>query len=357
MLTISGSVTAIIILLEVFSSISQIFKYDDQPLAMILKEKSSTECNNGGKIKNYEYVRNYDWFDKDNFNILAYEKSGKIVFLKDLQGGEGNNDSLKPFIEKNKFLEGQVDNAITADFPVLEFLQKDLQFTVVNDKSYQESKTKALAKYPDLEGPNAEYKREKYGVSNLYESLPTISATYINHDKVSKTEFNDIADCAKKVSVGSVFVYGQAKGLLKTPNQLVITSIADEFSCVNDGLILVQKNGGVSSGYYKLNSRSTYQIDEEMRIGYFNLKGEFVREKTIDQDFSYYKKENVQYLGGLFNEDKENSFYIKKVGFDTSFKDSQTLKLLFNEKQEPVDDYLKSCKNYQGKNIFEAFKN
>ncbi|MEI6729401.1 MAG: hypothetical protein WCK98_07225 [bacterium] len=355
-LSVSGLITVGVLCATLLSlSLGQIKHL--WPNDYVLKEKSTTRCTNGGIIKQYSYrdlfYDELGFLQASDSNIYIYENSSKYIPLP----GISSKDFAKSLTDNNNFLKGQLENSSYGDSPVLDFLQREMQFTVVNDKSYQESKTKALAKYPTLEGPNAEYKREKYGVSNLYESLPTISATYINPDKVSKTEFNDITDCAKKVSVGSVFVYGKAKGLLKTPNQLVITSIADEFSCVNDGLILVQKNGAVSSGYYKLNSRSTYQIDEEMSIGYFNLKGEFIREKIIDQNFSYYKTENVQYLGGLFKEDKENSFYIEKVGFDTSFKDSKTLKLLFNEKQEPVDDYLKSCKNDQDKNIFEAFKN
>ena len=68
---------------------------------------------------------------------------------------------------------------------------------------------------------------------------------------------------------------------------------------------------------------------------------------------------NHNFFDGYKLFDKNGKFTkinFKNIAFDKAYQESQTLKLLFNEKQEPINDYLQTCKNSEGKTLFEIFK-
>ncbi|MEI6729397.1 MAG: hypothetical protein WCK98_07205 [bacterium] len=143
-------------------------------------------------------------------------------------------------------------------------------------------------------------------------------------------------ECAKDTEVVSILVYGKSSDYetIKT------------FKCSNQGLIQIKNSGIVASGVSKENVYGKMELQEQLNIGYYNLNADFIRENTIDESFSYLVWKNNQQQYGSF----------KANGFTQAYQDSKTLRLLFNDKQEPVDDYLKSCKNEQGKTIFNVFK-
>lgn len=295
-----------------------------------LKEVSSADCpNSSGKIKQYQYYLLGPTFliKGASSKVFTYVDSRDIVFLQDNNGYTKFKNSLQDFEKKNSFVSNHVDKSREETFPVLDFMQKNFEFETFSPQI--KLKTKA-----ETSGLVYNSKYEKF-----YQNPPVLEATYINPDKIEKSKFEQIVNCLKetKMPIGiTTLVYGKTQTQLDRPTQYnyLLNSIFLEMACADNGFLTIENNGAVRVSEYKEYTKDKYGVKESFYIGYFDNKSDFIRENKL-----------------------ENLFDLDKIKAEKVYLESPTLKLLFNDKGESINDYLKTCKNLEGKTVFDIFKN
>ena len=290
-----------------------------------LKLSDSYSCEIGS-IKTYSYFSYIA--NSSYYSIYVYENNNKKIFLGGSARGEAKEYRL--FGGKN-INQKDIANSQIASFPLLNCLQKDLQFEIIDTKTFNEIKRSAKEKMEKLNSPDVQYEKEKR-LSSFYYQLPQTDATYINPESVTKEEFKQIVNCARN----------NHKSLFRISNIFVYKKYNPKFITINcldpKGEITIEAN---STTKFKIGGAPVYL--ENVYLGYYDEKANFIREKSIDEYFEYDIK-------GHFDK------FLKDVGFPKAYKESQTLKLLFNDKGKPINDYLKTCKNSEGKTIFNIFR-
>jgi hypothetical protein len=119
----------------------------------------------------------------------------------------------------------------------------------------------------------------------------------------------------------------------------------EELKCENPvNIIKISLNGRVYFNEKSFNGSKLMdeKFQPEFNIGYFDASANFVRDLQPDWSFCHFENRQKNYLS------KEN--------FEEIAEYQSILSLLFNEKQEPFNDYLQSCKNNEGENLFDLFK-
>ncbi len=287
-----------------------------------LKLSSSYSCEIGS-IKTYSYFSYIA--NSSYYSIYVYENNNKKIFLGGSARGEAKDYRL--FGGKN-INQKDIENSQIASFPLLNCLQKDLQFEVIDTKTFNEIKRSAKEKMAKLNSPDIQYEKEKR-LSLFYEyQLPKTDATYINPESVTKEEFKQIVNCARN----------NHKSLFWISNIFVYKKYNPKFTTINcplsKGEITIEANGTTK---FKIGNESVY-------LGYYDEQANFIREKSIDEYFR------------CSNKDHSDSKFLNDVDFASCYQESQALKLLFDDKGKPINDYLKTCKNIEGKTIFNMFK-
>ena len=302
-----------------------------------IQETLTVDCGNGNKIKSSLY-----WYNIENEAFLIYFENGdKKVLLND----QFNNDLIQNSSTENfsKYLE----NSSILLFPEQEFLRKKLDYKIT-------------------EKPNS-----KYNSTNI--------AVYINSKTVNQKDFENIISCSKKINSGNFETDQKPKQFSKeiffaklnktfVYNEPIIKfeyfnypqnidrkpEIAfNGFVCQNNNHQIFLRMDGSARFYYqkpkpidKSTKGEPIYYYELSNIGFYENGASFVREKTDKALITGYNPK----------EEFANSKYLKEVGFTQAYQESQILKLLFNSDQTPKNDYLQTCKNIEGKTLFEIFK-
>lgn len=269
-------------------------------------------------------------------------------------------------------LEYNKKSTIQYTFPFIPKMQQAFNFKVIDQNKFNQNQTQQLGQLSNKNHINLYVQKNTFWSYNGdgYEGADGIPATYINSNKMSKDEFEGMTGCLKDASEGKltldksysfnniepkeyfqlnrVLVYGlpvMAKGtaLDKKTNFL----FAQKLECKDPNFpVFIRPNGATI-----ITSR-LYTDETPVNAGYFDQDGGFIQERDIKNTIVFASGND----GKAYTQDYQDKQDSSNDTFPMELRVNRGLKLLFNDKQEPVDDYLKSCKNEQGKTIFNIFK-
>ena len=246
-------------------------------------------------------------------------------------------------------------------------------FAFINQKEYEKQTQEMLDKLEKTDHLNLYItKNDHYSYSQdynqSYQGADGIRAVYIHPDKMSKQDFNLVVNCLKDAKDGKatpiddkqpknirdyfnlnrVLVY--AKPIIPKDTNLfedyhLNRTFLFELKCQNPKYSLFIKPNGV----VKIGNRE-FKKETPVNLGYFDKNGKFVRETKIENSIV------IDADGGKAitqsDRDKADS---GEDQFPIELRVNRSLKLVFNSKGEPINDYLKTCKNSEGKTIFNIF--
>ncbi|MEI6729400.1 MAG: hypothetical protein WCK98_07220 [bacterium] len=268
-------------------------------------------------------------------------------------------------------LEYNKKSTIQYTFPFIPKMQQDFNFKIIDQNKFNQNQTQQISQLANKNHINLYVQKNTFWSykGDGYDGADGIPATYINSNKMSKDEFEGMTGCLKNASEGKltldksytfnniepkeyfqlnrVLVYGlpvMAKGTAvdKKTNFL----FAQKLECQDPNFpVFIRPNGATI-----LTSR-LYTAETPVNAGYFDQDGSFIQEKDIKNTIVSASGED----GRVYTQDSRDKKDSSADQFPVELKVNRGLKLLFNDKQEPIDDYLKTCKNEQGKNIFELY--
>ena len=265
----------------------------------------------------------------------------------------------------------QKQSSTLANFAFIDSIQSNFTFAVINQEEYEKQKQEILDKLEKLNHLNLYITKNiwwSYDGQGGYQGVDGIKAVYVHPDKISKTDFNLIANCLKNAKAGKatpiddkqpkniqdyfninrVLVY--AKPIIPKDTNLfedndLNRTFLFELKCQNPNYSLFIKPNGV----VKMGNRE-FKKETPVNLGYFDKNGKFVRETKIENSIV------IAADGGKAitqsDRDKADS---GEDQFPIELRVNRSLKLVFNSKGEPINDYLKTCKNSEGKTIFNIF--
>ena len=282
----------------------------------------------------------------------------------DLDAPNDTSVSSLDFTELNK------KNTIQYTFPFIRQLQNSFDYRVIDQNKINQNQNQQLSVLTNKNHINL-YVQKNIGwdyKGGGYEGADGIPATYINPTQMTKAEFEGMVGCLKDAAQGNyklakdytfnnieakeyfqinrVLVYGlpvkaQGTAVDKKTNFL----FAQKLECKDPNFpVFIRPNGAT------IMTSRLYTDETPVNAGYFDQDGSFIQEKDIKNTIVFASGND----GKVYTQDYQDKQDSSNDAFPVELKVNRGLKLLFNEKQEPIDDYLKSCKNEQGKNIFEA---
>jgi hypothetical protein len=312
----------------IFGVLSSLFPQDYK----IQKQSVLATCDNSGKIYSATY-----WTDSQEYkkSFIYYQKDAKIIDL--------NNSLSRSLIKKNpeKNLEKYLENSTMNTFPALDFMQNKKKYEVLNRGSFNKEVRVVRDKLSQISSPNVQSEKAKYGLNNFYNNnFESLQAVYINPAKVDQNEFESIVKCGKQIETPQILIYGNPQ---MNQDNYYRLGIFDKMLCSNNLLLYIQNDGTIVSNFQS--SKKYNYPANRLYVGYFDLNGSFIREEKVDEEFVYPQVKDDRYSSEL-----------KEVGFDQAYQESQTLKLLFDQNQQPINDYLQTCRNSENQTLFDIFK-
>ena len=314
--------------------------FEEHSFYKISEEKTLIQFENDQRIQRVKYTTRPDSYPG---YLTFFEKENKVIVLD-----YTFNNELQDLARANpeRGFENQDNNSKVEYDSFLNYMQtfKEENYIIINQEKYemevQKSQESLREKIKYIQSNNRNIKEKPYSEIGLFR--PRL--VYINSDLITENEFKEISECAKKI---------QKKDLSIMPDVLLYKSLKnfeyktnyEELKCENPvNIIKISLNGRVYFNEKSFNGSKLMdeKFQPEFNIGYFDASANFVRD--LQPDWSFYHFENRQ------------KNYLSKENFEEIAEYQSILSLLFNEKQEPFNDYLQSCKNNEGENLFDLFK-
>ena len=323
----------------------------------IHNEKKIVSCDNGGKISSAQYSTGGG--DQTRNFLVYYQKHNKKVFL-DHSLEIRSHISETSLLKQNPHFFNKGKDWLMGGFSTLDFMQKE-QFDIINKENYLKARTAHAQNLEFMKKKNKMYAKRNFGSGgasysysnftntiNPYSSSYNLNVTYINPEVVSRDEYIEILKCAKKVNIPDVLIYRRYKTGLPIdhevgyPEEFSNSSEFDSFQCKDKKYTVnVFLNGLV---VFNLAADTSYTADNfyNFPIGYLDTKANLIRDIEPYKRFVWEKKFNAKNL--------------QEAGFAKAYKESEIVKLLFDQNQKPINNYLKNCRNKNKKTIFDAYR-
>lgn len=262
-------------------------------------------------------------------------------------------------------------NSTLGNFSFIDNMQSNFDFAVINEEGYKKQKQEMLDKLEKTEHINLYItKNDWWSYRQGYQGGDGLKAAYIHPDKMSKDDFNLAVNCLKQVkndkatlindkqpqnirdyfNLNRVLVYG--KPIIPKDTNLfgggdLNRTFLVELSCQNPNYSLFIKPNGV----VKMANKE-FQKETPINIGYFNKNVNFIRETKIENSIVLPNPNDGKAITQS-DWDKTDS---SNDSFPVELRVNRSLRLVFNKKGEPINDYLQTCKTESGKTIYNLFK-